>query len=294
MIHIATIHWKSAKWIDLQLSMLQRYISEPFRVYAYLTDIPQEYHQRFYKVLEAGDPGHAEKLNALSNQILNVAADDDWIMFIDGDAFPVSPLVPRIQDYLKNSPLTAIQRLDNLGEKHAHPAFCITTVRFWNEIHGDWSKGYQWINDLNVTETDVGGNLLFALTERNVTWTPLHRSNKLDIIPVCYGIYGDLIYHHGAGFRSGMPRGILHKAGVFHIYRRLDARLLKNIVSGRMLKKVRESWVHPEGRLKRRLKQELELLDIEVTETLFRDPILFIELLRSGDMQRSFKRLKFL
>lgn len=280
MIHIATIHWKSTKWIDLQLSMLQRYISEPFRVYAYLTEIPQEYQQRFHVVLNDDDPGHDVKLNALRDVILNTANDDDWIMFIDGDAFPVNPLVQPVHTYLQSTPLVAIQRLENLGEKHAHPAFCVTTVKFWKKIKGDWSRGYQWVNALNFAETDVGASLLFALTEANAHWTPLHRTNKKDIVPVCYGIYGDLIYHHGGGFRKDVPRGVLYRAGVFQVFRRVDARILNNLVPARYLKQFRNSILHPEGRLKFRVRKSMQKIDQEVTRQLMDDPIGFIDSLR--------------
>jgi hypothetical protein len=282
MIHIATIHWRNDVWIDLQARMFAQYITVPFRVYGYLTDIDKKHYDKFYHVLDTGDPGHAEKLIILASAILEDAHDDDWIIFTDGDAFPVSPVVPKVTEYFRNAPLVAIQRLENLGEKHAHPSFCVTTIAFWKRISGDWSKGYQWINALNLAETDVGGELLRALTVNNINWRPLHRSNSKDIISVCFGIYDDLIYHHGAGFRGKEVRAILYERGVFDLYRRWDVRLLNHLVPQRRLGHWRNSKWHPEGRRKRRILQEIAAVDRKVKEKLFADADGFIHALRQG------------
>jgi hypothetical protein len=39
------------------------------------------------------------------------------------------------------------------------------------------------------------------------------RSNRVDLDPLFFGIYGDVIYHHGAGFRPGeLSRAYLDQA----------------------------------------------------------------------------------
>jgi hypothetical protein len=35
-----------------------------------------------------------------------------------------------------------------------------------------------------------------------LNWYPLKRDNKIDIHPFFFGVYGNLIYHHGGGFRT--------------------------------------------------------------------------------------------
>jgi hypothetical protein len=49
----------------------------------------------------------------------------------------------------------------------------------------------------------VGGNLLRRLELTNTPWVQVLRSNRLNPDPLYFGIYGDVIYHHGAGFRGG-------------------------------------------------------------------------------------------
>jgi hypothetical protein len=60
--------------------------------------------------------------------------------------------------------------------------------------------------------SDVGGNLLRSLELSNTPWVQVLRSNRKDLDPLYYGIYGETIYHHGAGFRSG-ELSPAHRAG---------------------------------------------------------------------------------
>jgi hypothetical protein len=279
MIHIATVHWQKDDWIELQRCMFRKHIHSPYKVYAYLSGISAKWHASFDHVIDSAEADHARKLNALAQVILCESSDEDWLIFIDGDAFPIASLVSGLQPLLAHAPLVAIQRLENLGEKHAHPSFCATTIGFWKQIQGDWSRGYHWINAMNIEETDVGGELLRQLTVHNIQWTPLHRTNRTNILPVWYGIYGDLIYHHGAGFRDRGCRRVWFEAGLYSIYKRIDARIINNIVPSRSLKKVRDSQMHPEGRLKRKLNQQLNKTEQEIRKKIFQDPD-FIQSLR--------------
>ncbi|MDX1477014.1 MAG: hypothetical protein R3301_04880 [Saprospiraceae bacterium] len=260
--------------------MFRQHIHRPFRVNGFLTDIDAAYHSQFDYTTSGPDTTHAGKLNALAEVICENGDDNDWLIFIDGDAFPVSDLVAGLTPLFRSAPLVAVRRLENLGEKHPHPSFCATTIGFWKEIGANWNKGYRWINALNVEETDVGGELLRMLTERNIPWIPLHRSNAHNILPVWYGIYGDLIYHHGAGFRSRGCRRVWYERGLYRIYRRLDSRILNNVVPAGLLTAVRNSIIHPEGRRKRRIGRELDKIDANVKRRLFDDPDKFLASLR--------------
>ena len=43
---------------------------------------------------------------------------------------------------------------------------------------------------------------------------PLLRSNRRDLDPVYFALYGDIVYHHGAGFRAGTPSGVHRSSAV--------------------------------------------------------------------------------
>jgi hypothetical protein len=205
MIHVATVHWRTDRWIDLQLRYLERFVRAPYRVYAYLNGVDERYDRRFHFVSrDAGS--HGEKLNALAAQIAAEASADDLLVFLDGDAFPIAELVGPVRRMLERRPLAAVRRDENVGDRQPHPSFCATTVGFWGEIEGDWRPGHEWRDAEGRLVTDFGGNLLRALEVRNVDWHPILRTNGDELHPLWFGIYGDLIYHHGAGFRRPISR----------------------------------------------------------------------------------------
>lgn len=207
MIHIATVHWNTARWIDLQQSYLRQHLKSEFRIYAWLNNIPDAPADSFYYATREPVDSHALKLNLLADIICaSSASADDILIFMDGDAFPVGNLETLIHAKLPAAKLVAVQRLENNRDLQPHPCFCATTVGFWREIKGDWKAGHCWKNVHGDEVTDVGGNLLKALDERGVKWVPLLRSNKRNPHPVFFGIYGDVIYHHGAGFRNAETR----------------------------------------------------------------------------------------
>lgn len=201
MLHVATVHWQSARWIDIQLRYLGRHVEKPFRVYAYLNDIPESEDKRFFYASHEPVREHATKLNRLAEIILREAASEDRLLFLDGDAFPIGALTPFLDRQLEAAPLVAVQRLENNGDRQPHPCFCATTVGFWRSIGGDWNEGYPWRNASGAATSDVGGNLLGILESRGLAWRPLARTNRKNLHPVWFGIYGDIVYHHGAGFR---------------------------------------------------------------------------------------------
>jgi hypothetical protein len=209
MIHVVTVHWQSAKWIDPQLRYLERNIDRPYRVYAALEGIDPAEWERFHFAADLQGT-HPQKLNALAAIVTERAAPDDILVFIDGDALPVQPIGPWMEHLLGSYPLVAVRRDENLGDRQPHPCFSFTTCAFWKEIRGDWGKGGTWTNSLGDTVTDVGGNLLHKLDDRGVDWLPLLRTNTVDVHPLWFAVYGHRVYHHGAGFRSRQSRVDLH------------------------------------------------------------------------------------
>ncbi len=201
MINVVTVHWMSDQWIGPQLEYLHRHIPEPFRVYAALNGIEDPTHGEGFHYAEDLPGKHPEKLNALAQTVSAEADPDDILIFLDGDAFPVRSLVPWIFDTLERAPLAAVRRDENLGDPQPHPCFCLTTVGFWNELGGD-RRGGLWINDAGREVRDAGGRLLQTLRDQDVAWEPLLRSNTFNPHPIWFGVYGHVLYHHGAGFQS--------------------------------------------------------------------------------------------
>jgi len=206
VLHIATAHFRSPRWIEIQARYLRRHISVPYKTWSSLEGIDPSYGVHFDRVVEQMGP-HAGKLNHLAMEISRDAADDDLLMFLDGDAFPIDDPMPVLTDALSRAPLVAVRRAENLDEPQPHPCFCVTTVGTWRSLPGDWSSGFAWPGPRGRRRTDVGGNLLRRLQLTDTPWIELLRSNRKNLDPVYFGVYRDIIYHHGAGFRAGAPSG---------------------------------------------------------------------------------------
>ena len=71
----------------------------------------------------------------------NAESDEDILLFIDGDAFPISDVATYAEEKLKQFPLIAVQRSENDGDPQPHPCFCITTVGFWKK--NKWRLEYR-------------------------------------------------------------------------------------------------------------------------------------------------------
>lgn len=206
MYYIATVHFRNDRWIELQKCRLDRCMSEPFLLYASLEGIDSRYYVNFARIVPSIG-GHAAKLNVLASAICQDSKrDDDVIVFLDGDALPIRNPVPLIEKALQEHDLVAVRRDENLGDVQPHPLFAATRVEFWKSLPGDWSAGYPWRNEVGDLTSDVGGNLLWMLEQRDARWLPILRTAGLTSHPVFFGIYGDTIYHHGAGFRPMITR----------------------------------------------------------------------------------------
>jgi len=217
VIHVATVHHKSAKWIDVQLGYLRRHLHEPYRVVANLQEVPGDQVAKFDRVIPAVGR-HAGKLNLLAAEIVAEADPDDLIMFLDGDAFPIADPMPLVHKALEESVLIAVRREENGGDKQPHPSFCVVRAQDWDALRGDWSMGFCWQNEWGQSVSDSGGNLLAALERTDKTWTPILRSNRVDLHPLWFAIYGGILYHHGAGFRKPVARSIsTHQPGRWQV-----------------------------------------------------------------------------
>jgi hypothetical protein len=201
MLHIATVHFGSPRWIEIQTSHLRKHLPVPFQTWTSLEEIDASYGSHFDVVVDQKGR-HSDKLNHLAIEIAAVAQDDDLLMFLDGDAFPIADPMALIDDGLSRAPLLAVRRAENVGDRQPHPCFCVTTVGAWRRLPGDWSAGYRWEDSMGRRVTDVGGNLLRQLELTGTPWVEVLRSNTTNLDPIFFGVYGDVIYHHGAGFRG--------------------------------------------------------------------------------------------
>jgi len=261
MIHIATVHWKTDKWIDIQLNYIKRFINEEYKIYSFLNDIDKDYSDKFFYLCSEPISNHAIKLNILADIIYYSSNNpDDIIIFMDGDAFPIGDILSLIRAKINKHKLLAIQRLENLGDRQPHPSFCATTIGFWREIGGDWKSGHKWKNNQGKLVTDIGGNLLKTLDEKKIDWYTLRKSGQLTQHPLFFSIYDGLIYHHGSGFGTGgQGRITYYQEGLYSLNRNFFIKFLDRIPNDLILKiKYR---IHPKQRFKRRISNKYKYLN---------------------------------
>ncbi|WP_179952115.1 hypothetical protein [Marinicella rhabdoformis] len=205
MIYVLTIHWQSEAWIDIQLEYLKKHINEPFKVFTFLNNVPNynNHKNKFDYSSNENIKSHPIKLNLLADLASFDSEDEnDLLMFIDGDAFPINSISQFKQNVLSNHQLAAVQRLENDGDTQPHPCFCMCTVKFWNDIQGDWKAGkITWDDKYGNKVSDVGGQMIERMKTHNVDWYKLTRTNNHSLHPLLFGVYDNLIYHHGAAFR---------------------------------------------------------------------------------------------
>ena len=203
MIYVITVYWKSNFWVERQLQNLNNFSESGTEVLVFRdrqTDVP-EYNYDNLRVRIFDDGGvrsHAEKLNILASFACSEAQDEDILVFLDSDAFPIASYQDFISQELESFGLVAVRRDENL-EPQPHPCFCAIKVGTWKRIRGDWRKGPLWTDLDGHSVTDVGATLGRQLKEAAIDWYPLLRSNKKNYHNSFYAIYGGIVYHHGCG-----------------------------------------------------------------------------------------------
>lgn len=199
MIHLLTVH-RGSRWVEIQLAYLKRHLREPYEVWASVQEVPNELATSFdHAIPMAGE--HAGKLNLLWRHVEEHADDDDIVVFLDSDTLLVGDPMPLIRRELERNTLVAVQRAEDGGDPHPHPCFAAARAGTWRALRCDWSAGYLWRTTAGGFTTDVGSNLLYELERRRLPWLPLRRMNTVDRHPVLFGVYGGVVYHHGAGSR---------------------------------------------------------------------------------------------
>jgi hypothetical protein len=275
MVYYATIHYKNANWIKIQHDFIVLHTPKEYEWNAIVHDCGELSLYRDYGRIYTQDQGsHAKNLNYLANEIiLRSKSNDDIIIFIDGDAFPIVDISKIVDKVCLEQRPAAVQRLENNGDCQPHPCFAIFTVGMWKKYSGDWSSGYQWQNPQGDLVTDVGGEMLKIFQKRKIDWIKLKRTNSYNLHHLLFGVYGDVVYHHGAAFRLNDGGRITR---LEHNYKeklqRIDARIIEKITPNKYRQRIRNSMIHPAGRLYHKLVKENSKLAELVYQQIKRDP----------------------
>jgi len=223
----------STKFLDMQISNYKKTTDEDYQLYVALygndyATLSEKYTDRdevsFIDlsnlnsegvVLLNGEPGHHDqhwyRMNYTYEKLLEDVGefeDDDLLVFTDCDAWPIKDNWSKeIREHLEKHAVVSIQRRENpeplLKEEYKpypHASFYVMKAKVWQENYG-YPNGLSWSLNPSLTISTMGPTMKVWLESKGLTSYPLLRTNVIDIHPLYFGVYGDLVYHHGAGTR---------------------------------------------------------------------------------------------
>ena len=203
MIHILTIHYKD-KWVDIQKKQLEKFVDEEYKVYTRLGENFDKHKDKFDGALEG--KGHwTESMGVLLDFIHQNAKPNDKVLLLDSDAFPIKPISSFMNEKLKDYPFVSCQEpeheIDNT-RKIPHPMFMLFEAK--HILEGDLEPYLNTIID-HGTGTWWDG-VIDWLSKNNYDYYPIERSNQVNLHPLYFGVYENMIYHHWAGSRKMITR----------------------------------------------------------------------------------------
>lgn len=223
MIHTLTVHHRDSRWLRLQLPRLKRHLADHWRLYLSVDYKLGEREVDVDAIIQRHGvrTNHRVKLMRLCDRATRSAKHGDLLLFLDGDAFPIADVQP-LAKRVERRKFAAVQRLE-LDDRKPHPSFALAEVGWWVRAGGTWD------------------NRLFdafwrRATRRGLEWIPLLRTDGTEHHRSFFSVYGDLVYHHGAGFREptlmNLERDRPDYPQVLERNRRIHEVVYRNIVDG--------------------------------------------------------------
>ena len=181
-IHIITIHYKSTNWLDLQLKKINKHF-ENFKIYTIYNKMDMSNHENQFNYCKWGRVrnkgvnfdgiplrswNHWTKLDNLTNMVVNDddTNDDDILIWLDCDAFPVADVNDFIDSKLKEFEFFAINRKEMNNSVIPHPSFAGCKVKLWKKFNLSW-EGIPHA-PLGEETHDTGGKMYAILQKNNI------------------------------------------------------------------------------------------------------------------------------
>lgn len=178
-----------------------------------------------HDVADDADPGSRQHARILDG-LLTAARESDATHFatFDMDSFPiVDGWLTRVLAVTPDAPVAAVLRKENGDVCLPHPS-CTVLTREFVETHpvsfspdSDGTPEFREFLRSTGQAGDTGIRLAHLLWREHTPWTRLLRSNRVDLHPVIAGIYGDLVFHLGAGTRAALFRLDARRSWAFRL-----------------------------------------------------------------------------
>ena len=189
-------------WIDLCLRQVQRYSGSPAEILVWDNSYLPEHRAimaQYDNVTVYDNPDQTDvRHGAALDRLVELApATAEWVITLDTDAFPIRDgWIDELLAPLETGAALAGVWRDEMQTQitpYVHPS-CLAVRR-------------ETLTSLGVpfrraSGQDVGQNISLSLAREGHRFGRLTRTNVRNPHFVMAGIYGDLIYHHGAGSRK--------------------------------------------------------------------------------------------
>jgi hypothetical protein len=193
-------------WIELCLRQLRRHtpagdyevlVWDNSRLPEHLEILRADEKVSIFTSQEGKDVRHGRALDRLLGK---VPEGVEYVVTLDTDSFPIRDgwldnIMGRLDD---GASIAGVWR-DEMApriEPYVHPSCLAARVETLREL------GVEFARKRGVHRVDVGQNLTKAVLQRGGRISRLRRSNVRNMHFLMAGIYGDLVYHHGAGSRQ--------------------------------------------------------------------------------------------
>jgi len=223
MIHIITINWTTDKWIDIQADSFKKFIKTPYKVYTKLGNMGDDMFKKHSHKFHYCAPGKENEKSHVTvgmklsiDEIKKECKPDDIIMIIDSDAFLIDNL-DRLTELFKKTSFISVHEPEHEIDTNRlipHPMFFMFKAESLS-VKKEFSLfGISCCKDLefvltNILDDGTGtwwGGLLSYMSQNKLTYSAVRRTNKINLHPLYFGIYDDIIYHHWAGSRKMITR----------------------------------------------------------------------------------------
>ncbi len=203
---------EEGKWLDLCLKKIIQHTKWPnYRIYVWNNNIEDGSVPALVeaipgaKLFQADPREKLAHIHAVPLQRLYEVAKKDQLKFIvtmDTDAFPVRDnwLTELIGNLNEQTVLCGVWRDELAGHvcPYVHPSCLCTTTDFIKKNRLRFDR----IDIISDQKKDTLASFTIIAEKKGKTIAKLKRSNVNDLHYILGGLYGNLIYHHGAGSRK--------------------------------------------------------------------------------------------
>ena len=175
-----------------------------------------------------GNREHAYYLDALAERAVGAGASH--LVTLDIDSFPIDDRwIDVLAKYAPpESGVAAILRVENGDSALPHPSCALIPRAFFDEYQpsfspdSDMTREFRHFQRTTNQSADTGIRLAHILWSERLAWGKLLRTNVRNPHYLIAGIYGDVVFHLGAGARFTLFRADLARSTAYRMTKPIE------------------------------------------------------------------------